>query len=117
MKTTRMFSSEGRKVGSFNSLRFLLSSTHQQTDTNAPRASQCAGRASHGSHQAVGRMLGKRGTNIVPAKLRKRYGIEEGTLVSTEAREDDVLLRFCCPQKDTRQSARRSSSSPQPKQR
>jgi len=42
-------------------------------------------------------MLGKRGTNIVPAKLRKRYGIEEGTLVSTEAREDDVLMRFCCP--------------------
>ncbi len=37
--------------------------------------------------------VGKRGAIIVPAKLRKRYGIEEGTLVTTEAREDGVLIR------------------------
>jgi len=37
--------------------------------------------------------VGKRGTIVVPAKLRKRYGIEEGTLVTTEAREDGVLIR------------------------
>ena len=37
--------------------------------------------------------VGKRGTIIVPAKLRKRYGIEEGTLVTTEPREDGVLIR------------------------
>jgi len=37
--------------------------------------------------------VGKRGTIIVPAKLRKRFGIEEGTLVMTEAREDGVLIR------------------------
>jgi AbrB family looped-hinge helix DNA binding protein len=37
--------------------------------------------------------VGKRGTIIVPAKLRKRYGIEEGTVVTTEAREDGVLIR------------------------
>ena len=37
--------------------------------------------------------MGKRGTIIVPAKLRKRYGIEEGTLVTTEAQEDGVLIR------------------------
>jgi len=37
--------------------------------------------------------VGKRGTIIVPAKLRKRYGIEEGTLVTAEAREDGVLIR------------------------
>ena len=37
--------------------------------------------------------VGKRGPIIVPAKLRKRYGIEEGTLVTTEAREDGVLIR------------------------
>jgi len=37
--------------------------------------------------------VGKRGTIIVPAKLRKRYGIEEGALVTTEAREDVVLIR------------------------
>ena len=37
--------------------------------------------------------VGRRGTIIVPAKLRKRYGIEEGALVTTEAREDGVLIR------------------------
>ena len=37
--------------------------------------------------------VGKRGAIIVPAKLRKRYGIEEGTLVTTEAREDGILIR------------------------
>jgi AbrB family looped-hinge helix DNA binding protein len=37
--------------------------------------------------------VGKRGTIIVPAKLRKRYGIKEGALVTTEPREDGVLIR------------------------
>lgn len=37
--------------------------------------------------------VGKRGTIIVPAKLRKRFGFEEGTLVIAEAREDGVLVR------------------------
>jgi len=37
--------------------------------------------------------VGKRGTIIVPAKLRKRYGIAEGGLVTTEEREDGVLIR------------------------
>lgn len=37
--------------------------------------------------------VGKRGAIIVPAKLRKQYGIEEGTLVTTEAREDGILIR------------------------
>jgi len=38
--------------------------------------------------------VGKRGTIVVPAKLRKRYGIEEGALVTTEPREDGVLIRL-----------------------
>lgn len=37
--------------------------------------------------------VGKRGAIVVPAKLRKRYGIEEGTVVTAEAREDGVLIR------------------------
>jgi len=37
--------------------------------------------------------VGKRGTIIVPAKLRKRFGFEEGTLVITEPREEGVLVR------------------------
>jgi AbrB family looped-hinge helix DNA binding protein len=37
--------------------------------------------------------VGKRGAIIVPAKLRKRYGIEEGTVVTAEPRENGVLIR------------------------
>jgi AbrB family looped-hinge helix DNA binding protein len=37
--------------------------------------------------------VGKRGTIIVPAKMRKRYGIEEGSLVTAEERADGVLIR------------------------
>ncbi len=37
--------------------------------------------------------VGKRGAVIVPAKLRKRFGIEEGSLVTAEAREDGILIR------------------------
>jgi len=36
---------------------------------------------------------GKRGAVVIPAELRRRYGIEEGTLVVAEARPDGVLLR------------------------
>ena len=37
--------------------------------------------------------VGKRGAIIVPAILRKRFGIEEGTLVTAEEREDGILIR------------------------
>lgn len=37
--------------------------------------------------------VGKRGTIVVPARLRKRFGIEEGTLVTTEECDDGVLIR------------------------
>jgi AbrB family looped-hinge helix DNA binding protein len=37
--------------------------------------------------------VGKRGAIIVPAKLRKRFGIEEGTLVIAEETEDGILIR------------------------
>ena len=37
--------------------------------------------------------VGKRGAIIVPAKLRRRFGIEEGTLVTAEATEDGILIR------------------------
>lgn len=37
--------------------------------------------------------VGKRGTIVVPAKLRKRYGLEEGSFVTAEAREDGILIR------------------------
>lgn len=37
--------------------------------------------------------VGKRGTIVVPARLRKRYGIEEGTFVTAEARDEGILIR------------------------
>jgi AbrB family looped-hinge helix DNA binding protein len=37
--------------------------------------------------------VGKRGAIIVPARLRKHFGIEEGTLVIAEAKEDGILIR------------------------
>jgi len=37
--------------------------------------------------------VGKRGTIVLPARLRRRFGIEEGSLVVAEEREDGVLIR------------------------
>ena len=34
--------------------------------------------------------VGKRGTIVVPAKLRKRFGLDEGSFVTAEAREEAV---------------------------
>jgi AbrB family looped-hinge helix DNA binding protein len=37
--------------------------------------------------------VGKRGAIVVPARLRKLFGIEEGTLVIAEEKEDGILIR------------------------
>jgi len=37
--------------------------------------------------------VGKRGAIIVPARLRKRFGIEEGSIVTAEERDDGILIR------------------------
>ena len=37
--------------------------------------------------------VGKRGTVVIPAKLRRRFGIEEGDLVIVEPRDEGVLIR------------------------
>jgi len=37
--------------------------------------------------------VGKRGTVVVPARMRRKFGIEEGSLVIAEEREDGVLIR------------------------
>ncbi len=37
--------------------------------------------------------VGKRGAIVIPADLRKRFGIEEGTIVIAEEREDGILIR------------------------
>jgi AbrB family looped-hinge helix DNA binding protein len=37
--------------------------------------------------------VGKRGTVVIPVAIRRKYGLEEGSLVVAEAREEGVLLR------------------------
>jgi len=37
--------------------------------------------------------VGKRGTIVVPARLRRKFGIEEGRLVIAEERPDGILIR------------------------
>jgi len=37
--------------------------------------------------------VGKRGTVVIPAALRRRFGIEEGTLVVAEATDEGILIR------------------------
>lgn len=37
--------------------------------------------------------VGKRGTVVIPAPLRRRFGIEEGSLVVAEATEEGILIR------------------------
>lgn len=37
--------------------------------------------------------VGKRGAIIMPARLRKRFGIEEGTMVTAEETEEGILIR------------------------
>jgi AbrB family looped-hinge helix DNA binding protein len=37
--------------------------------------------------------VGKRGTIVIPAELRRRFGIAEGSLVIAEASDQGILLR------------------------
>jgi AbrB family looped-hinge helix DNA binding protein len=37
--------------------------------------------------------VGKRGTVVIPAALRRRFGIEEGSSIIAEGREEGILLR------------------------
>jgi AbrB family looped-hinge helix DNA binding protein len=37
--------------------------------------------------------VGKRGTFVIPASLRRRFGLDEGSLVIAEERPDGILIR------------------------
>ena len=37
--------------------------------------------------------LGKRGTVVIPAKIRKRYRLDEGSPMLLEEREEGILMR------------------------
>lgn len=43
--------------------------------------------------EAVASKVGRRGTVVLPAKLRRRLGIEEGSFVIAEERNDGILIR------------------------
>jgi AbrB family looped-hinge helix DNA binding protein len=38
-------------------------------------------------------LIGKRGTVVIPAELRKRYRLDEGGTMLIEEREDGILMR------------------------
>lgn len=38
--------------------------------------------------------VGKRGTPVIPAKLRNRYGVKDGSLVIAEATPEGILVRL-----------------------
>jgi AbrB family looped-hinge helix DNA binding protein len=42
---------------------------------------------------ALASKVGRRGTIVLPAKLRRRLGIEEGSFVVAEERADGILIR------------------------
>ena len=37
--------------------------------------------------------IGRRGTVVIPARMRRRFRLDEGTLIIAEEREDGVLIR------------------------
>jgi len=37
--------------------------------------------------------MGKRGTLVLPAKLRKQFGLEDGSLLITEAKDGEIRIR------------------------
>ena len=37
--------------------------------------------------------MGKRGTIVLPAKLRKQFGLQDGSLLVTEAKDGEIRLR------------------------
>jgi AbrB family looped-hinge helix DNA binding protein len=38
-------------------------------------------------------LIGKRGTVVIPSKIRKRYKLDEGSPMIIEEREDGILMR------------------------
>lgn len=37
--------------------------------------------------------MGKRGTLVLPAKLRKQFGLEDGSLLTTEVKDGEIRIR------------------------
>ena len=37
--------------------------------------------------------VGKRGTVVIPAAMRRRFGLDDGSIIIAEEREDGILIR------------------------
>ena len=44
-------------------------------------------------HRKETSRVGKRGAIVVPARMRRKFGIDEGSLVIAEERDDGILIR------------------------
>ena len=58
---------------------------------------QSAGTSTGQAASGLRSKVGKRGAIVLPAPLRRRFGIEEGSTVIAEAREEGILLRPASP--------------------
>ncbi len=76
----------------FNSLR-TVSSSGGLPELPECRASYIIRHSDMGIGAIQSARVGKRGAIIVPAKLRKRFGIEEGSIVIAEETDDGILIR------------------------
>jgi AbrB family looped-hinge helix DNA binding protein len=45
----------------------------------------------HGSSETT--RIGRRGTVVIPARMRRRYGLEEGAFVIVEEKPEGLMLR------------------------
>ena len=45
------------------------------------------------SMEGIASKVGKRGAVVIPARLRRRFGLNEGSFVVAEEREEGVLIR------------------------
>ncbi len=65
----------------------------RQPGSRKSRSTQVATALPRPDSYSEGARIGKRGTVVIPAVLRRRLGLEEGATVLIEQREDGVLIR------------------------
>ena len=57
-----------------------------------PTVRRTTARRTDGPRKETSR-VGKRGAIVVPARMRRKFGIDEGSLVIAEERDDGILIR------------------------
>jgi AbrB family looped-hinge helix DNA binding protein len=77
-----MMTSKDSGTEDYDNLEAAMSA--RQSDNQAARMKPTAAETSK---------VGKRGTIVMPARFRRKFGIEEGSLVIAEETEDGILIR------------------------